>query len=276
MTMNPNPQPNTAQVRELLSPYLDSEVTETERSLLEHELTQSVELRQELESLRQTVAWLASLPKVAAPRPFTLSEADVSPRQKKGYFDWPLWFGCCPHSGIKGMVTASLLVIAVIMAILTQPFGNNSSEVAMDPQSTQVALSNQAEDKPAPELAKQSPKKEVSPETKLTQDEAIKATPSAQPTIPEKKELILEMAAQPAEPPTARGAPLAKAPPVNLAEPTATNTATLTPTVTATPQLTATPSSSPEISPTTSLPWVIIGLIGLVILVVGILGWVKK
>src|SRR5215510_7781357 len=79
MASNIKPQPNLDEIRELLSPYLDGEVTEDERLWVEQAIATSPELRQELESLRQMVNMLAALPSMAAPRPLTLSEADVQP-----------------------------------------------------------------------------------------------------------------------------------------------------------------------------------------------------
>lgn len=65
------------QARELLSPYLDGEVTEAERALVERTLAQSAEMQRELASLRQTVRLFNEMPRLSTPRPFTLSEADV-------------------------------------------------------------------------------------------------------------------------------------------------------------------------------------------------------
>ena len=52
------------QIRELLSPYLDGAVTADERARVDNALTQSAELRAELNSLRQTVQLMQSLPRV--------------------------------------------------------------------------------------------------------------------------------------------------------------------------------------------------------------------
>ena len=65
------PQPDIEIVRDLLSPYLDDEVTDEERVLVDAALAGSPELRDELETLRQTVALVADLPRIPAPRPYT-------------------------------------------------------------------------------------------------------------------------------------------------------------------------------------------------------------
>ena len=65
------------QVAELLSAYIDGEVTAAERGLVEAHLASCAVCGRDLATLRQTVALLGKLPQVAAPRPFTLRESDV-------------------------------------------------------------------------------------------------------------------------------------------------------------------------------------------------------
>jgi hypothetical protein len=79
MEDNSKSQQNIEEVRDLLSPYLDGEVTAAEREQVEAALADWPELRDDLESLRQTVSLLSALPAMAAPRPFTLADADVQP-----------------------------------------------------------------------------------------------------------------------------------------------------------------------------------------------------
>ena len=67
MAANQNHQFNTDQIRELLSPYLDGEVTDEERALVEQAIAASDEIRGELETLRRTIALVAALP--PAPEP---------------------------------------------------------------------------------------------------------------------------------------------------------------------------------------------------------------
>ena len=57
---------------ELLSAYLDNSVSEEDRRLIEHAISVEPQLAWQLESLRQTVQLLHSLPAVALPRAFTL------------------------------------------------------------------------------------------------------------------------------------------------------------------------------------------------------------
>ena len=62
---------------ELLSAYLDGELNQRERTLLEARLKSEPELQARLEALRQTVSLVRALPQVQAPRNFILTPAMV-------------------------------------------------------------------------------------------------------------------------------------------------------------------------------------------------------
>jgi len=66
---------------ELLSAYLDGELSERERERLETRLSQDPTLRAELRALHQTVAMVRELPQASAPRNFILSESMVRRRE---------------------------------------------------------------------------------------------------------------------------------------------------------------------------------------------------
>lgn len=111
MTDDKNLQFNSQQIRGLLSPYLDNEVTAEERQLVEQGLAASAELRQELEALRHTVGLLAALPPVPAPRPFTLTEAQVrpaAPTARKSLFRLPWW--------VQGWAALAATLLCVLVA----------------------------------------------------------------------------------------------------------------------------------------------------------------
>lgn len=65
---------------ELLSAYIDGELNDSERAALETRLNSEDDLRRELATLRQTVALVNQLPKLKAPRNFTLEKSAVMPR----------------------------------------------------------------------------------------------------------------------------------------------------------------------------------------------------
>ncbi len=112
MAGNDKQQSNIEQARELLSPYLDGEVSGEERGLVEEALAVSDELRADLDTLRQTVSLLQALPSVPAPRPFTLSEADVGLSAPaaggRGFFGLPAWL-----AGLAAAAAALVCVLAV-------------------------------------------------------------------------------------------------------------------------------------------------------------------
>lgn len=120
MANSTNHHPDLESIRDLLSPYLDGEVSDDERTLVEQAIATSTELRYELETMRQTVTMVAALPPVPAPRPFTLSEADVqsvSPAPKR-FFSLPSW------AGGLAMVAATLVCVLIAGGVfLTTRFG---------------------------------------------------------------------------------------------------------------------------------------------------------
>jgi hypothetical protein len=176
MVDNTNQQPNIERVRDLLSPYLDGEVTDEERALVEKAIATSPELREDVETLRQTVALVASLPRVAAPRPFTLSEADVSAAAlaPKKYFGLPAW-----ASGLAVLAAALVCVLAAGGIFLRGQFsGAPAGE-----------LSHLTAEQPAAEEAPAAEKEmmvEKEAELEAPQEEA--AAEEAAPTEPSDKE----------------------------------------------------------------------------------------
>ncbi|QLQ04929.1 MAG: zf-HC2 domain-containing protein [Anaerolineae bacterium] len=68
---------------ELLSAYLDGEVTPEERTLVERSIASNSDVAWRLGALRQTVAIVGQLPRVPLPRSFTLREADVRPTRRQ-------------------------------------------------------------------------------------------------------------------------------------------------------------------------------------------------
>ena len=140
MENNTNPQPNIEEIRDLLSPYIDGEVTDEERAMVEQALASSEELQDELDLLQQTVSLVSALPPMPAPRPFTLTEADVqavAPTPKKRAW-WPAW------AGGLAMVAATLLCVLIAGGVF---FGSQmgsggsapAAEIAMQQESAAPA-----------------------------------------------------------------------------------------------------------------------------------------
>jgi hypothetical protein len=68
------------QVKEMLSAYLDGELSPKEQARVEKHLAQCADCAQNLHTLRQTVALLRGLPLVAVPRSFAIRPAEVARR----------------------------------------------------------------------------------------------------------------------------------------------------------------------------------------------------
>lgn len=99
----------------LLSAFLDSQITPTERTRIETHLQTCAVCRAELESLRHTVALVHALPRVAAPRAFTLSEVQVGSRRATST---PGWYG----GAVRGLgAVAALALVAFITVTLLEP-----------------------------------------------------------------------------------------------------------------------------------------------------------
>ncbi len=125
---------------ELLSAYLDGQVTAAERDRVAAHLHECALCRSEAEGLRQMILLVQALPRVPVPRAFTLSEAQVGIRQLNAQ---PAWWGGLVRG--LGMVTAVALIALLTTTLLRQQA--NWTPVA------QVAFVAPAAEAPAPEPA---------------------------------------------------------------------------------------------------------------------------
>lgn len=200
MANNQNHQLNTDQIRELLSPYLDGEVTDAERIQVEQALAASPELQRELDTLRRTVAMVAALPVVAAPRPFTLTEAQVKPAKpaRTGFLGLPGWF-----KGVAALAATLLCVVAAGGLFWSMQFGSSqpAAEIASAPTAPMEAPAAAPVQQEADEA--QSAAREEVPETaaKATEEVRVEAdqAPLPEPTAGPAADTMM---AVPAEPPT--------------------------------------------------------------------------
>ncbi len=100
---------------DLLSAYLDQQATPAERAHIDAHLQQCMQCRAELDSLRRTVLLLQALPRVAVPRAFTLSEAQVGIRRPSAS---PAWLGGL----VRGLgAVAAIAVIALVAFAVLRP-----------------------------------------------------------------------------------------------------------------------------------------------------------
>jgi hypothetical protein len=240
------------QVAELLSAYIDGEVTAAERGLVEAHLASCDVCGRDLATLRQTVALLRQLPQVAAPRPFTLRESDVRPLRPTRPI--PIRW----QSGwLRGAVAAAAMLLCVAMAggalllergMLGAPA--EPSHVALQaPAATQAAgaapgargeAEKQAENSvPAPTVPAQ-PQREAAAEA--TAPQAATAAPAA-------KALKAETPPEPTPSPSAAAAAALAEPPAPLATPAPLAPSLAAPSAPAAPP---SPSTYGEASPTAS------------------------
>jgi anti-sigma factor RsiW len=185
MAANTNHQPNIEHLRDLLSPYLDGEVTDQERALVEQAMITWPELRDELESLRQTVELVASLPQIPAPRPFTLSEADVravSPSPRK-FFGLPAW-----ASGLA-MVAAVLICVLAAGGLFWQTQFSGSRMPAAE-------IAQFAAEAPAEEPIAE----KAVPSTEDKLEKSVEVEEEVVQTVEVEKEVIVEQEAEVAAP----------------------------------------------------------------------------
>jgi anti-sigma factor RsiW len=196
---------------DLLSAYLDNQVSRAERGRIEGHLSACETCQRELEALRQTVGLLRAMPRQPVPRAFTLSEAQVGIRRPAAR---PAWYG----GALRGMgaVTAMVLVALIAASLLRQPAWTPGPMLARAPQlATAAPAAAQREAIPAPAVEKAAVEAQtqavvaVAPEA--TAAEAAKEAPLA----PEPSQEAPLIPAQPTEAPPpapeARAFPTAEA-----------------------------------------------------------------
>ena len=109
--------------RELLSAYLDGELTAQESREVEENLAASEDARNELAGLQATVDLVRQLPQLDTPRSFALDAAPKKP--------WTLWWPSVRTTGLATSVATMLLVGLVagdMLNVLTQTqFGGDDS-----------------------------------------------------------------------------------------------------------------------------------------------------
>ncbi|KPV50773.1 hypothetical protein SE17_25005, partial [Kouleothrix aurantiaca] len=98
---NFNPQPNDADL-ELLSAYIDGQLSGPERATLEQRLEREPALNAAIEDLRATVGLLRQLPPARPPRSFTLDAQAVAPR-RAWVFPWGQF--------ASGLIAVALVVV---------------------------------------------------------------------------------------------------------------------------------------------------------------------
>lgn len=119
---------------ELLSAYLDGELSDRDRRALEERLAAESDLRRALDELRVTVRLLNSLPRLKAPRSFALDPAQFGRRAS--------WWQRVLASGALLQWSGALGTAAsIILVVLGLTLGRGDSEPAQDAQAPSATLS---------------------------------------------------------------------------------------------------------------------------------------
>jgi hypothetical protein len=191
---------------DLLSGYLDNQVTAGERARVERHLRDCAACRNELETLRQTVALLHALPRAPVPRAFTLSEVQVGIRRPAGQ---PTWYGGLARG--LAAVAAVVLVAIVAVGLLRRPAAQPAAPVAWAPPTlAPTAASVEREMTPAEEAAPPKPthapalSAPASPQVERVVEKEVVVSPTAAAAEPEVP--AAEKAVEPAPIPTAAAA----------------------------------------------------------------------
>ncbi|WP_448337688.1 anti-sigma factor family protein [Chloroflexus aurantiacus] len=178
-TLSPSPSELPEQDRELLSAYIDNELTPAERSALEERLRVEPSLRRELAELRAVRDLLREQPWVTPPRTFTLTPEMAGVRRRR--FALSGWWQ--PLSGLAA------LVLVILMSWQVLNLNNNPASAP------QVMMSGDTTAPTAPAFAAalpESPVAENAPAIAASPNEVDQAEPTseaalsvmAEPTLP--------------------------------------------------------------------------------------------
>jgi hypothetical protein len=171
---------------DLLSAYLDNQVSAAERDRIERHLSSCETCRREYDTLRQTVMFLRAMPQVRVPRAFTLSEAQAGIRRPSARPGWPVGV----LRGV-GAIAAVLLVAVVATTLLRHPAWTPGRTVARAPKAVPPPTA-------APAAAPRAAASAVSLEKQALPAPSEAAAPIAAPEVT--IETAMEAPAAPAQP----------------------------------------------------------------------------
>ena len=243
---------------ELLSAYLDGELSDRERTRLEGRLAADPALRAELEALRHTVALVRDLPSVPVPRNFILPQTMAArrrparpPRPRRAWAAPLLTAATAVVSLAFVVVLAGELLLPISGQITSAP----AAEPALEAEAPQVALA------PSP-VREEAVVETVEVEAEVVAEEVEKAAPTT--AVAEAPAAEAPMEAAPEAPPEAEdyaaetpesagtpepglggGGPTEEPPPPAAAAPVAEESAAPLPTPTSEPEERAASPSTP-------------------------------
>lgn len=118
---------------ELLSAYLDGELSGREKEALEQRLALETTLSTALDDLRTTVALLGSLPRLKAPRDFRLDPAEVRAPW------WTRLFHVGSTLELAGTLGAVASLAVIVLAVLLSQFSTDGEAHESEPHAASVA-----------------------------------------------------------------------------------------------------------------------------------------
>lgn len=160
---------------DLLSAYLDEEVSPAERARVESHLAACASCQQELAALRKTVALLRQLPPVPLPRTFYLTEEMVEPAPRGRLIPWPSWLPAL--TTMAALLLCALLVRGTIPAPVPSA---GTSEIAVAP-AAEAEMAAPAEE---PESADTMRMAEESATVLTEESEGVEAPAGPEPAPP--------------------------------------------------------------------------------------------
>jgi anti-sigma factor RsiW len=162
-------RPLSSKDLEILSAYLDDQLKPGEVKRLETRLSENSGLSATLEDLKRTRLMVRSLPKVRAPRNFTLSPQMVAGIQRPARSFWQL----SPSWGMVSAISVMLLMIALmgdLMGVFT-PAPLLAATYAGE--ATSLTAEMQAMEESVPEMALISPEETLAPEEMAVSETSV-------------------------------------------------------------------------------------------------------
>lgn len=161
----PQPHNRSQHELELLSGYLDEQITDDEHATLEQRLQDDAALRNELEELRATVTLLHHMAPVSPPRSFTLDPALAKPAR-------PFWSNWLLPVGSVAVLLLAVTITVVYSGMLSgSPVASTPSDFSDQAESRGLTT----EDQPASEDASESLASSPFPSPARTQERPIQA-----------------------------------------------------------------------------------------------------